>query len=120
MNAPGVVQLHAQPGGDRPGRRRPPRRCTAVPALIADDSIAYRMARQIRDNPASYESGVIAHGPQAKTLADQHAALLRRWATNYCRRGAALFRYTPGTPVPGPLPEGAVVKRHGVITVTWR
>jgi protein-L-isoaspartate(D-aspartate) O-methyltransferase len=77
------------------------------------------MAREVCDNPGSYESGVIAHGSQAKTLADQHAELLRRWAASYCRRGTALFRYTPGTPAPKPLPDGAVVKRHGVLTVTW-
>lgn len=118
MNAPCVVQLHAsQEAIDRGVTDR--RALHGVPALIAGDSIAYRMAREVCDNPGSYESGVIAHGPQGKTLADQHAELLRRWAASYCRRGTALFRYTPGTPVPGPLPEGTVVKPHGVLTVTW-
>jgi protein-L-isoaspartate(D-aspartate) O-methyltransferase len=118
MSSPRVVQLHAsQEAIDRgvTGRRA----LNGVPALITDDSIAYRMARQVSDNPASYESGVIAYGPQAQTLADQYADLLRRWADDYCRRGTALFRYSPGEPAPGPLPQGSVVKRHGVLTVTW-
>jgi protein-L-isoaspartate(D-aspartate) O-methyltransferase len=43
-----------------------------VPALITGDSIAYRMARAVSENSTSYESGVIAHGPRAQTLADLH------------------------------------------------
>jgi protein-L-isoaspartate(D-aspartate) O-methyltransferase len=118
MSSPRVVQLHAnQEAIDRGVTDR--RALNGVPALITDDSIAYRMARQVSDNPASYESGVIAHGPQAQTLADQYADLLRRWADDYCRRGTAVFRYSPGEPAPGPLPQGSVVKRHGVLTVTW-
>jgi len=118
MNSSHIVQLRAsQQAIDRGLIDR--RALHGVPALITDDSIAYRMARQVSENPASYESGVIAHGPQAQTLADQYADLLRRWADRYCRRGTALFRYSPGEPVPRPLPQGSVVKRHGVLTVTW-
>ena len=87
--------------------------------MITADSIAYRMARQVSEDPAGYESGVIAHGPQAGPLAEQYAGLLRSWAGNYCRRGTALFRYLPGGPVPDMPPSGAVVKRHEVVTVAW-
>ena len=118
MNSSHIVQLRASQEAidlgliDR-------RALHGVPALITDDSIAYRMARQVSQSPASYESGVIAHGPQAQTLADQYADLLRRWTDRYCRRGTALFRYSPGEPATRPLTQGSVVKRHGVLTVTW-
>jgi protein-L-isoaspartate(D-aspartate) O-methyltransferase len=90
-----------------------------IPAMITGDSIAYRMSRQVSDGPAGYESGVIAHGPHAESVAAQYADLLRRWGRDYCRRGSAVFRYLPGDSAPDPLPAGAVVKRHGVVAVTW-
>lgn len=88
-----------------------------VPALVSRDSIAYRSRREKPDTDG-FESGVIAHGPQAETLADQYAGLLRRWAQDHRRRGAATIRYLPG-PAPVPLPEDAVLRRHGIITATW-
>lgn len=92
-----------------------------TPAVITADSIAYRTSRQIAEGPAAYESGVIAHGPQAAQVAEQLADLLRRWGRDYCRRGTALFRYLPGRTATGPLPRGAiaVVKRHGILTLAW-
>ncbi|MFF5106097.1 methyltransferase, FxLD system [Streptomyces sp. NPDC000134] len=88
-----------------------------VPALVSQDSIAYRTRRENADT-GGFESGVIAHGPQAEALADQYADLLRRWAQNHRRRGAATFRYLPG-PAPTPLPGDAVLRRHGIVTATW-
>lgn len=88
-----------------------------VPALVSEDSIAYRTRRENEDT-GGFESGVIAHGPQAESLADQYAELLRRWAQDHRRRGAATFRYLPG-PAPSPLFQDAVLKRHGIITVAW-
>ncbi|MBL1285637.1 methyltransferase, FxLD system [Streptomyces sp. FT05W] len=88
-----------------------------VPALVSGDSIAYRTRRENSETDG-FESGVIAHGPQAEALAEVYADLLRRWAQNYRRRGAATFRYLPG-PAPAPLPKGAALRRHGVVTATW-
>ncbi|MGH4028784.1 methyltransferase, FxLD system [Actinomycetota bacterium Odt1-20B] len=88
-----------------------------VPALVRRDSFAYRIRRENAEI-GGYESGVIAHGPQAEALADEYADLLRRWAHNHRRRGAATFRYLPG-PAPAPLPENAVLRRHGILTATW-
>ena len=116
LNSPHVAQLRAsQPVIDAGlvGRSA----LHGIPAMITTDSIAYRTSRQASDDPGAYESGVIAHGPQAESLAAQYADLLRRWARDYCRRGTATFRYLPGEKAP--LPPGAVVKRHGVVTVTW-
>jgi protein-L-isoaspartate(D-aspartate) O-methyltransferase len=120
LNSPDVAQLHASQeavGRGIAGRWALP----GVPAMITGDSIAYRMARQVSQDPAGHESGVIAHGPHAESLADQYAGLLRHWARDYCRRGTAVFRYLPGGPVTGPLAPGAiaVAKRHGTVTVTW-
>jgi protein-L-isoaspartate(D-aspartate) O-methyltransferase len=120
MNSPHVAQLRASQDvidAGTVGRSA----LYGSPAMVTSDSIAYRTARQASDAPATYESGVIAHGPQAESLAEQYAGLLRRWARDYRRRGAALFRYLPGGPAPDQLPPGAiaVVKRHGVVTVTW-
>ena len=118
MNSPQVAQLHASP--EAVGRGAAARQALAgVPAMISGGSIAYRTARQVSDDPARYESGVIAHGPQAETLSERYAAMLQRWAHSYCRRGTALFRYLPGGPVPDAPCPGAVPKRHGVVTVTW-
>ncbi len=88
-----------------------------VPALIGEDSIAYRTRRENNDT-GGFESGVIAHGPQAQALADEYVGLLRRWAQDHRRRGAATFRYRPG-PAPSPLPQDAVLKRHGIVTASW-
>jgi protein-L-isoaspartate(D-aspartate) O-methyltransferase len=91
-----------------------------TPVMITADSIAYRTSRQVSDDPAGFESGVIAHGPQAGQVAGQFASLLRRWARDYCRRGTAQFRYLPGTAPDLISPDAiTVVKRHGVLTVTW-
>lgn len=88
-----------------------------VPALISEDSIAYRTRRENEDT-GGFESGVIAHGPQAESLAEKYAELLRTWARDHRRRGAATFRYQP-TQAPTPLPQGTVPKRHGTVTVSW-
>ncbi|MCT9003547.1 methyltransferase, FxLD system [Streptomyces rhizosphaerihabitans] len=88
-----------------------------VPALVSEDSIAYRTRRE-NGETGGFESGVVAHGPQAEVLADQYLALLRRWAQDYRRRGAATIRYVPG-PAPSPLPQDTVLKRHGTVAASW-
>jgi Protein-L-isoaspartate carboxylmethyltransferase len=88
-----------------------------VPALVSEDSIAYRTRRE-NGETGGFESGVVAHGPQAEVLADQYLDLLRRWAQDYRRRGAATIRYVPG-PAPSPLPQDTVLKRHGTVAASW-
>lgn len=88
-----------------------------VPALVSEDSIAYRTRRENEDT-GGFESGVVAHGPQAEALANQYADLLRRWARDHRRRGAATIRYLPG-PAPLHLPQATVLKRHGIVAVSW-
>jgi protein-L-isoaspartate(D-aspartate) O-methyltransferase len=120
VSAPGAAQLRAsQEAVDAgiTGRAA----LAGVPAMITGDSIAYRTSRQDPGRPGSYESGVIAHGPQAESLAGQYAELLRRWARSYFRRGTARFGYRPGSTPPAGLPRDALViaKRHGVLTITY-
>ncbi|MFI6434457.1 methyltransferase, FxLD system [Streptomyces sp. NPDC050759] len=116
LNLPRAVRLHAAKDVVERGLVTPAVQF-GVPALVSEDSIAYRTRR---DNEAAggFESGVIAHGPQAEALADQYVELLRRWAEYHRRRGAATFRYLPG-PAPSPLPQDAVLRRHGIVTASW-
>ncbi|MFF2117187.1 methyltransferase, FxLD system [Kitasatospora sp. NPDC058184] len=88
-----------------------------VPALVSEDSFAYRTRRE---NAATggFESGVVAHGLDAQALADEYVTLLRRWARDHRRRGAATLRYLPN-PAPAPLPRNPVLRRHGTVTATW-
>jgi protein-L-isoaspartate(D-aspartate) O-methyltransferase len=86
--------------------------------LIDGDSIAYRTRRE-NEVVGGFESGVVAHGPHAGTLAGQYLDLLRRWARDHRRRSAATFRYLPHCTAPDHLPQGTVIKRHGVVTVSW-
>ncbi|MFG2950496.1 methyltransferase, FxLD system [Streptomyces adustus] len=88
-----------------------------VPALVTEDSIAYRTRRE-NQSTGGFESGVVAHGPHAKNLAEQYVELLRTWAHHHRLRGAAEIRYLPG-PAASSLPPGSVAKRHGVVAVTW-
>ncbi|MFF7074876.1 methyltransferase, FxLD system [Streptomyces pseudovenezuelae] len=116
LNLPRPVRLHAAKDVIERGLLTPAVQF-GVPALVSEDSIAYRTRR---DNEAigGFESGVIAHGPQAESLAAQYAELLRRWAEHHRRRGAATFRYLSG-PAPSPLPQDAVLRRHGIVTASW-
>ncbi len=116
LNLSAVARLHA----DKEAIERRLVEASAllgVPALVSEDSIAYRTRRE-NEETGGYESGVVAHGPQAEALADEYAHLLRRWAHDHRRRGAATFRYLPG-PAPSPLPQNAVPRRHGIVTATW-
>jgi protein-L-isoaspartate(D-aspartate) O-methyltransferase len=117
LNLPQAVRLHAAQHVIDQGLVESSA-LLGVPALVSEDSIAYRLRRE---NQASggYESGVVAHGPQAESLAEQYVDLLQRWARDYRRRGAALFQYLPTAAAPTPLPQGTVTKRHGILAVSW-
>ncbi|MEW2372557.1 methyltransferase, FxLD system [Streptomyces sp. NPDC006656] len=118
LNLSSPARLHASQGVIESGLVEPSARL-GVAALVSEDSIAYRTRRPNAETGAmGFESGVIAHGPQAEALAEQYAQLLREWAANHVRRGAATIRYAPGS-APSPLPRGTVPKRHGYVSVTW-
>ncbi|RSS94240.1 methyltransferase, FxLD system [Streptomyces sp. WAC05292] len=118
LNLSSPARLHATQDVIASGLVEPSARL-GVAALVSEDSIAYRTRRTNPDTgTAGFESGVIAHGPQAEQLAEQYTELLREWATDYLRRGAAIIRYVPGA-APSTLPQGAARKRHGYVTVAW-
>lgn len=91
-----------------------------VPALAVGGSFAYRVKRP-NEATGGFESGVLAHGPEAESLADRYVELLRRWANAYRRRGAARIQYIPQTRAAtgSTATPGRVPKRHGVVEVTW-
>jgi len=89
-----------------------------VPVLISGGSFAYRTKRDNVETDG-WESGAFAHGPDAEAVADQYLELLRRWARNHRRRGAACIRYSPGSPGDIDPSPGVVYTRHGAISVTW-
>src|SRR5437868_5699678 len=88
-----------------------------VPVLISGGSFAYRTSR--RHDSGAYESGVYAHGPAAEEVADRYVELLRQWADNYHRRGAASIRYLRQPVTPQVHSSGVITKRHGTVIVTW-
>lgn len=116
LNLSSVARLHGGSEVIERGLLEPSTRL-GVPALVSADSFAYRTRRENPDT-GGFESGVVAHGPQAEALAGEYVDVLRRWARDHRRRGAATFRYLPGS-APSPLPQDAVPRRHGIVTVTW-
>ncbi|MGC4856427.1 methyltransferase, FxLD system [Micromonospora sp. DT4] len=89
---------------------------TAV--LVEGGSFAYRTKRENKGTDG-WESGVFAYGPQAEAVAERYVGLLRRWAADYRRRGAARIEYLPrhaGQVAPA---GWYAPKRHGVVAVSW-
>ncbi|QDY79128.1 methyltransferase, FxLD system [Streptomyces qinzhouensis] len=89
-----------------------------VPALVSGGSFAYRTKRA-NEETGGFESGVLAHGPDAEQVAARYAELLRRWASDHQRRGAARISYRPmpaGTAEPS---QGVVAKRLGAVAFSW-
>ncbi|MGR3931724.1 methyltransferase, FxLD system [Streptomyces sp. BRA346] len=89
-----------------------------VPALVVGGSFAYRTKRP-NEETGGFETGVFAHGPEAETVARRYVELLRRWASDHRRRGAARIRYVP-MPAGAAEPSAEVVaKRLGAVEISW-
>lgn len=114
---PDMVMLHATQARIDSGLLGASTRL-GVPALVRGGSFAYRVKRDNDAVDGGYESGVVAHGPQAKELADRYARLLREWARRYRRRDAASIRYVPKDVDSSPS-DAIAVKRWGAVTVSW-
>ncbi|GCD41764.1 methyltransferase, FxLD system [Streptomyces paromomycinus] len=89
-----------------------------VPALVAGGSFAYRTKRP-NEETGGFESGVVAHGPEAQMVAARYVELLRRWASEHRRRGAARIRYVPLAEGAAEPAVGVVAKRFGGVEITW-
>ncbi len=116
-NIPGVAHLHVSEKLVDSGQFAPSAG-VGVPVLIRGGSFAYRTKRPNQET-GGFESGVVAHGPDAGDVAARYVDLLRRWAQKHRRSGAARIQYVPkatGTPTPS---MGVVPKRHGSVLVSW-
>ncbi|WP_328708870.1 methyltransferase, FxLD system [Microbispora hainanensis] len=116
-NAPQVAMLHASEELVAQGRFAPSV-TRGVPALISGGSFAYRTKRP-NEETGGFESGVFAHGPEAEAVAAEYVELLRRWASDYRRRGAARIQYIPKTARTSLPSRGLISKRHGAVIVSW-
>ncbi|MEV6987272.1 methyltransferase, FxLD system [Sphaerisporangium sp. NPDC051017] len=116
-SAPRVALLHASEELVERGYFAPSA-AKGVPALIRGGSFAYRTKRP-NEETGGFESGVFAHGPEAEAVAAQYVDLLRRWASDHCRRGAARLGYIPKAAGATEPSQGLVTKRHGVVTISW-
>ncbi|MGH3678714.1 MAG: methyltransferase, FxLD system [Natronosporangium sp.] len=91
-----------------------------TPALVRGGSFAYRIKRENAETVSGYETGVVAHGPEAEQVGSELLTMIRSWASSYYRRGAARLTYYPTTADTGDLTtEWHTTKRHGVLAVAW-
>jgi protein-L-isoaspartate(D-aspartate) O-methyltransferase len=89
-----------------------------VPVLIDGGSFAYRTKRP-NEQTGGFESGVYAYGPDAEAVAARYVELLRRWARDHRRRGAARIEYLPKPAGTAHLTGWHTTKRHGTVAVSW-
>jgi protein-L-isoaspartate(D-aspartate) O-methyltransferase len=117
-SGPEVPMLHAaQPAIDQGVLNATVRHGT--PAIVRGASFAYRIKRENAETVSGYETGVVAHGPEAEHVADELLRLIRDWAGNHCRRGAAHIAYHPSTADTSDLTGWRTTKRHGALAISW-
>lgn len=116
-NLPQVAQLHVDEALVRDGRFTPSA-ARGVPTLVSGGSFAYRTKRP-NEKTGGFESGVVAHGPDADGVAEKYVELLRRWASDHYRSGAARIEYVPKAAGMPASSVGLVPKRHGAVAVRW-
>jgi protein-L-isoaspartate(D-aspartate) O-methyltransferase len=117
-NGPEMPMLHAaQAAVDQEVVNRTVRNGT--PALVRGGSFAYRIKRESSETASGYETGVVAHGPEAEQVGDELLAMIRTWAGSYYRRNAATITYHPNSADTASLAEWHTTKRHGVLVVAW-
>ncbi|MEV6987006.1 methyltransferase, FxLD system [Sphaerisporangium sp. NPDC051017] len=117
-SGPEVPMLHAaQPAVDQgvvnPSVRR------GTPAIVRGGSFAYRIKRENAGSVSGYETGVVAHGPEAEHVADELLCLIRDWVGDHFRRGAAQIAYHPHTADTSDVTGWRTTKRHGTLAINW-
>lgn len=90
-----------------------------TPALVRGGTIAYRVKRENSETVSGYETGVVAHGPEAEQVGGELLAMVRAWAGGYYRRNAAHIAYHPNTADTSSVTGWQTTKRHGVLAVAW-
>jgi protein-L-isoaspartate(D-aspartate) O-methyltransferase len=115
----GFGLLSVDPEGD-PGPVAP-LNTKACPAVVDEASLAYLAVRRVSDDPAEFEFGAHAFGPQGRELAHRVADLVRRWDREYRGGpGPRITAFPADAAVPVPPPPGRVLaKRHARIVLTW-
>lgn len=90
------------------------------PAIARGASLAYRPpARPVDEAKSRYVIGVIAHGPDGGSVAQEMADAITAW-DQAGRPSPVLSVHPAGTPDPS-LPEGFVLdKRHTRLVISWR
>jgi protein-L-isoaspartate(D-aspartate) O-methyltransferase len=117
-NGPEMPMLHAaQVAVDQEVVNRTVRNGT--PALVRGRSFAYRVKRENAETVSGYETGVIAHGPEAEQVGKELLAMIQTWAASYYRRNAASIAYYPKTGDAVSPAGWHRSKRHGVLSVAW-
>jgi protein-L-isoaspartate(D-aspartate) O-methyltransferase len=117
-SGPDVPMLHAGQRGIDDGLVHPTVR-HGTPAIIRGGSFAHRIKRKNAATVSGYETGVLAHGPEAERVADELLGLIRDWAGRYFRRGAAQIEYHPDSADASDLTGWCAVKRRGTLAVSW-
>jgi protein-L-isoaspartate(D-aspartate) O-methyltransferase len=90
-----------------------------TPALVRGGTIAYRIKRENPETVSGYETGVVAHGPEAEQVGSELLAMIRAWAGGYYRRNAAHIAYHPNPADTSSLTGWHTTKRHGVLAIAW-
>jgi protein-L-isoaspartate(D-aspartate) O-methyltransferase len=90
-----------------------------TPALVRSGSFAYRIKRENAQTVSGYETGVVAHGPEAEQISRELLTMTRDWASSYYRRGAARITYHPNTADRDDVTGWHTTKRHGVLAIAW-
>ena len=98
-----------------------------TPALVRGDTFAYRIKRENPATVSGFETGVLAHGPQAYHVGNELLGMIRAWAGRYYRRNVARITYHPNirlntadnTAVATGLTGWYTTKRHGVLAISW-
>jgi protein-L-isoaspartate(D-aspartate) O-methyltransferase len=91
-----------------------------TPTIVAGRSFVYLTFREADQETGTYEFGAIAHGPLAKSLAEEVSDEVRLWDRNHRRGPAARIAVHPAGTPDEQLGEGHVIdKRHTRITISW-
>jgi protein-L-isoaspartate(D-aspartate) O-methyltransferase len=117
-NGPEMPMLHAaQEAVDQGVVNRTAR--IGTPALVRAGTFAYRIKRENPETVSGYETGVIAHGPEAEQVGQELLSMIKDWAGDYYRHNAAQIAYHPNGDDTADLTGWHTTKRHGVLSITW-
>lgn len=90
-----------------------------VPTAVRRGSFAYRTKRPI-EGTGEFETGVIAHGPEAEAVAEEYVELLRTWDRNHRRGPGAVIEVLPAdAPATDPATGLVVSKVHTRVVISW-